>query len=204
VYAQTVTPLLAAGLGLVVGGGAILGDVLPGGPGGQAGLQPGDVVLTLDGKRIENGRQLDVNVYSRRIADKVTLEILRDGRRSTVVASVAEQEDEAARFADLVDPARNLIPRLGVLALEITRDVAAMLPVMRMPAGVLVAARTADAPVSAGQALEPADIIVALNGVLIAGLDDLREELSKVPARGACVLHVQRGTILRFVALELD
>jgi serine protease Do len=204
VYAQTVTPAITAGLGLPVGRGAILGDVYPGGPGEDAGLQPGDVVLALDGKPIENGRQLDVNVYRRRIGDTVTLEVLRDGERRRIVSRVGEAEDEAARFGDLVDPARNLVPRLGILALDITGDVAAMMPVMRLPAGVLVAARAADAPATAGQALAPLDVITAVNGVLIAGVDDLREELAKIPAGGACVLHVQRGPALRFVALDLD
>jgi S1-C subfamily serine protease len=204
VFAQSVTPALAAGLRLPVATGAILGDVYPSGPADVAGLEPGDVVLTLDGKRIENGRQLEVNVYRRRIGDTVTLEVLRDGARRRVVSAVAEIPDQTARFAEFVDPARNLVPRLGILALEISRDVAALLPSLRRPTGVLVAARAADAPTTSGQGLLPGDIITALNGVLIAGIDDLREELGKTPPRGACVLHVQRGDGLRFIALELE
>ena len=65
VRAQTITPPLAAGLGLVFDRGVVLSDVLPSGPAAAAGLRPGDVVIALDAKPMENARQLDVNLYRR-------------------------------------------------------------------------------------------------------------------------------------------
>jgi serine protease Do len=204
VFAQTVTPVVGAGLGLPIAGGAILGDVYPGGGGAAAGLEPGDVVLALDGRRIENGRQLDVHVYGRRVGDVVTLDVLRNGERKKFVAAVGERSDDAGRFENLVDPVKNLVPRLGILAVELSREVAAMLPQLRRPTGVLVAARAADAPTTLGQALLPGDVILAANGTMVASLEDLRKALARTPAGGACVLHVQRGPGLRFIPLELD
>ena len=67
--AQTLTPLLAAGLGLPRDHGVVLADVTPGGPAALAGLRPGDVVLALDGKPMENGRQLQVGLYRRAVGD---------------------------------------------------------------------------------------------------------------------------------------
>ncbi len=58
VRAQTITPALAEGLSLTRDWGVVLGDVFPDGPAAKAGLQVGDVVETLDGKPMENGRQL--------------------------------------------------------------------------------------------------------------------------------------------------
>jgi S1-C subfamily serine protease len=62
VYAQTISPDLAEGLGLPNDWGVILGDVFPGGSADQAGLKEGDVILTLNGKVMENVRQLEVNI----------------------------------------------------------------------------------------------------------------------------------------------
>jgi serine protease Do len=203
VYAQTLTPAMASGLGLPVETGVVLGDVSPDGPADSAGLQPGDVLLTLNGKRMENARQLEVNVYSRRIGDTVDIEYMRAGERKRTSAAVGERDDDPERFADLVSPEENLIDRLGILAVEISAPIRRQVPQLRLPGGVLVAGRAADAP-GGDQMLQAGDIITAVNGTLIAGLPDLREEVAKVPPRGSCVLQVQRGDRLMFITLDLE
>ena len=69
VEAQTVTPGLAAALGLAHDTGVILADVLPGGPADTAGLKIGDIVLSFNGKPIENARQFHVNLYRQSASD---------------------------------------------------------------------------------------------------------------------------------------
>src|SRR5207237_7823807 len=64
---QTITPVLAEALALSEEGGVILADVDPKGAAAKAGLQAGDIVLALDGKPMENGRQFRVNLYTRPI-----------------------------------------------------------------------------------------------------------------------------------------
>ena len=71
VHAQTITPLLAEALGVPADAGVVLSDVDAWRSGGAAGLQPGDLVLALDGKRMENGRQLRINLYTRGVSDTV-------------------------------------------------------------------------------------------------------------------------------------
>ena len=83
VITQTITPLIAEGLGLSQDWGVVDSDVDPNGPGGRAGLQAGDIVLALDGKPMENGRQFQVNFYTRGVGAPVTLEILRGEARVT-------------------------------------------------------------------------------------------------------------------------
>ncbi len=63
VFAQTITPALAAGLRLTREWGVVLGDVYPNGPAAKAGLRINDVILSVDGKPMENGRQFDVSLY---------------------------------------------------------------------------------------------------------------------------------------------
>ena len=78
IRAQTVTPELASGLSLPDEYHVILSDVVPGNPADVAGLRTGDLVITLDGKRMENGRQLQVNLYRRLIGDAVSFEVFRN------------------------------------------------------------------------------------------------------------------------------
>ena len=203
VLTQTITPVIAQGLGSRAHERrASSRDVAPGGPGDRAGLKSGDVVLTLDGRPMENARQFEVNVYRGRVGDIVTLEVQRGSEKVKTTAAIAERPDDPARFAELVDPKQNLIARLGILAVGVDPTVAARLPQMRAPSGVLVAGLLADAP--AGQGLQAGDIVVALNGAPVTSLADLRTKVDALPSGAACVLQVQRGDILIYVALELE
>jgi S1-C subfamily serine protease len=90
VHAQTITPELAAGLGLTTDWGVILGDVLPGGPADRAGLREGDVVLTLNGKVMENARQMEVNLYRQVVDERLPV---KQGRFRTGIPSPGDSLD---------------------------------------------------------------------------------------------------------------
>lgn len=202
VHAQTVTPQMAEGLGLERSWGVILGDVYPGGPARSAGLQEGDVVVSLDGKVMENGRQFDVNLYQRELGETVRVEVLRDGERRSVSVTVVERSDDPDRFVDLADPRRNLVPELGILAIDISRRVEEMLPALRKRFGVLVAANSADAVTESGVLL-PGDVIFAVNGVEVTGLSSLRAVLAGLADGAVAVLHLQRGPRLRYMTFTI-
>lgn len=203
VFAQTITPTMAASLSLPRDWGVVIGDVYPGGPAEKAGLQVGDVVLSLDNKVMENGRQFKVNLYRRSVGDKVPVEIQRGTQTRTIKVSVVERDDDPARFASMVRPDKNLIPKLGVLCLDMDRRIQAMLPPMRKEGGVVVAARAADAPYS-DDGLMPGDVIHALNGKTVKNLQGLKSELSKLGAAEPVTFQVERDGRLRFVAFLLD
>jgi serine protease Do len=203
VNAQTITPVLAAGLKLPQAWGVIVADVIPESPAALSGIRPGDVILTLDGKVMENGRQFDVNLYRRSPGDTVRLETLRDGEKQIVLVAVGERAEDPARFIDMVNPDRSLIPRLGVLGMEIDPAMMTALAGPRRGGAVLVAARAADAA-SSDSGLLPGDIILALNGASIGGLADLRREVDALKPGAACVLQVQRQGRLTYVGFEID
>jgi serine protease Do len=152
---------------------------------------------------MENGRQFEVNLYRRAVGDTVTVEVLRGGTPIKLFAAVAERQDDPARFADLVTPERNIVPRLGVLAIDIDERVGSMTGELRMPRGILVAARSADSPATE-QALAAGDVIVSMNGSPVTTLADLRSAVARMPARSAVVFQVQRFGQLMFVAIELE
>ena len=102
VHTQTITPLLAEALGVTADAGVVLSDVAPGGPAARAGLQPGDLVLALDGKRMENGRQLRINLYARGVSDTVVIDVQRGDRKLSVKVPVGERDSDVGRLKDLV------------------------------------------------------------------------------------------------------
>ncbi len=202
VYAQTVTPTLAAGLRLAQDWGVVLGDVYSDGTGAAAGLQVGDVVVALDGKPVENGHQFEVNLYRRKVGDTVTLDVQRGTRALRLSVPVKERDDDPARFAEFARADRHLVPRLGILAVDLTDTIRARLEHRRADGGVLVAAYATAVPeVPSGP--EPGDVILALNGTPVPDLATLRTLVAALPARGGCVLQIQRGGDLMYLAFEL-
>jgi len=203
VRAQTITPWLARGLGLGRDHGVILADVFPGTPAEQAGLRVGDVVIALDGKRLENARQFHVNVYGKPLNQPVTVTVMRDGGPQDIPVVVVERPEPSLRFFDLVSPQRNEVPRLGVLALDLDDDTRQLLPPLRGRDGVIVAAPTAGASVL-GQTLQPGDVIYSLNGQPVRNVAELRRLSDAVGYGEPAVLQVERDRQLYFLAMQME
>ena len=200
-YAQTITPLMAAGLKLQQDWGVILGDVEPEGPADQAGLQPGDIVISLNGKQMENARQFDVNLYPALIKENVTIEFMRGDQLRATKVQVIERDDDPMRFADKVDPEKNIIQRLGILAVALTPELTNMVSDLRHSYGVVVAMRSTDA---AANGLEIGDVIYSVNGTPVKTFDALRSAVDGLNPRGPAVLQIQREAKLRFVTIEIE
>jgi serine protease Do len=201
---QTVNPWIADGLQLPVQWGVILGDVHPGGPAEKAGLKVGDVVVALDGKKMENARQFRVNLYGKPIGGKVMVEVLREGRSITKQVEVIERVDPDFRFFEMISNERNLVPRLGILALDLDNDARRLLPMEpRMQSGVIVAALAVDTSLL-GEQFEPGDIVYAMNGQPLKGLKDLKEKVKAMTYGQVAVFQLERGGQLRYLMLEVE
>ena len=202
VFAQTITPALAAGLRLSREWGVVLGDVYPNSPAARAGLRVGDVILSVDGKPMENGRQFDVTLYQRRVGTPVNLEIARGLQRLTLKIPVLEREDEIDRLRGMVTPEQNLIARLGILGLDLTPELVRLIPNLRSTSGVVVAGVAMDAAGQSGPG--PGDVIYAVNGEPVRTLADLRSAIDQIAPAGTAVLHVGREGQLRYLVVTLE
>ena len=136
---QTITPVLAQGLGLGREYGVVVSDVFPRSPASAAGLQVLDVILALDGRPMENGRQFEVNLYGKTIGSEVQLDILRGTDTIRRNVTVVERPDAEAQFIDLTSPEQNLVPALLIGDVE-TLDLAIGATNIRddLAAGVIV------------------------------------------------------------------
>ncbi|MGE0362959.1 MAG: trypsin-like peptidase domain-containing protein [Vicinamibacterales bacterium] len=199
---QSITPVMARALGLPQESGAIVSDVDLGGPAAAAGLRVGDIVVMLDGKPIENGRQLDVNLYRRAAGDVAQLVVLRAGQQLNLPVAVGERDDDPMRFAEMVTRDEHLIARLGVLALTLTDPLRAEIGVGDEVTGALVAARAGETASEYG--IAPGDLVVAVNRAPVRGLDDLRRIVATLPPNAACALQVLRQGQFLFLAFEID
>jgi len=91
----------AAAIGRVYGfanGGVMVNAVTPNGPASKAGVKPGDVIVSIDGKAIKNGDELVADISSRKVGSTVQLGVLRNGQRQTLGVGIT---DRSKLFADL-------------------------------------------------------------------------------------------------------
>ena len=203
VNTQTITPLMAEGLGMPPDAGVVLADVDPGGPAAKAGLEPGDILLTLDGKPMENGRQFRINVYSRGAGEQVAVEVRRGSRTINVRVPVAERENDTGQLEALIG-AQQVIRTLGIIALDLTRAVAELLPPLRRERGAVVARVTPETPYSQQGRLVPGDVIYAVNGKEIVSVEDLKTTVAALKPSAAAVLLIERQGTLMYIAFRIE
>jgi len=203
VYVQNITPVMAKGLNLARDHGIILADVEPDSPADEAGLKRRDVVVALDGQRMLSAAQLENHIFRRAAGDKLQLTILRGEEELNKTPVVREREDKGNLLQRLTHPEKNLIARLGILCIEIDKDVASLIPGLRRQYGLIVAAKAAG-----GQSqfidLQPGDIIDAVNTSPVVLLDSLRSTLSDLKPGDPVVLQIERDGRFQYLAFELD
>jgi S1-C subfamily serine protease len=180
----------------------VLADVYPNSPAAKAGLRINDVILSVGGKPMENARQFDVNLYGRKPGSTVNLEVGRALQRVNVQVPLVERSDPSDLFREMVTPEKNLVSRLGLLALDLTPELARMIPGVRAEQGVVVAGVTSDSRGEAGPA--PGDVIYGVNGERVTSLANLRSAIQPLGADSTVVLHVGRQGQLRFLAVTLE
>jgi serine protease Do len=195
VTAQTITPLLSEALQLPADAGVIIADVDPGSPAEKAGLKGGDLIVSLDGKPMENGRQLRVNLYSRAVGESVALELIRNGARTSISVPVEERQDDPSRLEQMAAAVRQIVSLapLGVGVIDVNDRVAKLLPDLREKNGAVVVAVAPDAPFSQQGKLKPGDVIRGINGKPIATSAYLLELTKDLKSGSAVALQVERG-----------
>ncbi len=200
-HTQSITPLLAKGLGLDQGYGAIVADVYPGSPAETGGLEVGDVIVALDGKRIENARQFDVNIYHRPVGGSIRVQVLRDGSVRALEIDVVERPMVISNMTAETKPDENLVRQLGVLAVDISDSVRKMVPRLRADSGVLVVATS---PGETTGALRVGDVIYTFNGESVRDLQQLKTQLDALGDGAPLVLQVERRGQRRYVPLTAE
>ena len=202
--AQEITPTLAEGLQLPQRWGVVVVDVKPEGPAAAAGLQIQDIILTADDRRIETLPSLSSALYLHRLDQVVKLEILRGNEKKILYVPAIESRDHMDELLDTVNPEHSLIPRLGVLAIDLTPDLSTRLgSSLRIPSGVVVVGRAADL-IMPDSGLLAGDVIHRLNTTSIDSVDTLRATVGAVKTGEAVAMQVERDGGLMYVSFEME
>jgi serine protease Do len=200
VVAQTITPQLATALGLKQDWGVIVADVAAGSAAESAGLAIKDIILTLNGKTMENARQFGVNIYQS--ADQtVTVELLRGDRKLEKKMAVLERPRDPDRILSLLSRDSN-VPRLGAMVVELDEKVTPLLPPLRRLSGVVVAGLASTAA-EISETLLPGDVIYECNNLPVRNIAGLKAALDAIPLSNPIALLIERQGQLQFLLMEV-
>jgi serine protease Do len=200
---QTLTPDLAGGLGLMDTPGVIVSDVESGGSAERAGLRPGDVVEAIDGMPVDNVALFTLSLYLRTSGDKVNLQVVRGEKKLSLDIPVFEPHGDISRIAELSDPSKDLISRLGIVGATVTKEVEELIGPLRISSGVLVTSTVANR-LAVDSGLQEGDVIHSLNRLPIRNVDELRNAFNKLQPGDPAAMLVERNGKLTFVTFEME
>ena len=183
---------LADSFGLPAARGALISRIEADSPAAKAGLRPGDVILKIDGEPVESSAELPPKVAATTPGNPVKLEIWRKGEARQVTVTVGEQE--TARIAGNDGPPADG-GRLGLAVRPLTPDEQRASDAR---GGLLVLEASGPA---AGAGIAPGDVVLAVNGMPVAGIEALRKQLAGAGKHVA--LLIQRADARIFVPIEL-
>jgi Do/DeqQ family serine protease len=194
---QGVSPEMAASLGLKDERGALVSSVSKDSPAEKAGLERGDVIVSMDGVAVSDGNALRNRIASSTPGATVTLGLVRDGGEKTV--SVKLRELPSTQTADVTgEPAEG--GRLGLSVRPVTPEDARELG-LESRKGLLVAEVDPAGP-AALAGIQPGDVIEEVNRKPVADAAELRAAAKSSGERPALVLVNRKGASL-FLAMEL-
>jgi serine protease Do len=199
---QTISPGMATALGLSRDHGVIVSDVWPGGPAASAGLQVGDILVSVDGEPSENLPTVSYNFRLRDTPNNVQLVVLRGEAQVSISVKPIEQRSEFDSVSSISDPTKNLVAELGILGVEIDAELAASASGLRDPYGIIVIARAATA--ASDVPVQPRDIIRSVNNRRVASLAALRDSVKGLTPGTPVTMQIQRDGRLMFITFTFE
>jgi len=189
---QNVTQGLADSFSLPRPEGALVSSVEKGGPSARAGVEPGDVILKLNGETINESTELPVKVASLSPGSDVQLEIWRNHAAKTLNVKLGAMEDQ--RTAANRESAHEG-GKLGLAVRPLTGEEQRQ---GNVSGGLLV--EQASGP-AADAGIQPGDIVIAANGAPVTSTQALKSAVES--SKGHIALLIQRGDARIFVPVRV-
>ncbi|MEZ9624250.1 Do family serine endopeptidase [Aliivibrio fischeri] len=170
------TPELAEAFGYETNHGAFVSQVVPDSAADKAGIQAGDILISINGKKIQTFGELRAKVATLGAGKKVTLGLIRDGKEKTVTATLKEAEQIKAQ-------AENLHNGLKGAELQNTSQ--------SDPVKGVKISNVEKASMAQRYGLQKDDVIIGVNRKPVKNLQQFRKLLESKPP--ILALNIQRG-----------
>jgi serine protease Do len=193
VAVQGLNQTLASSFGLAKPDGALVSSIDPNGPAAKAGLQPGDVILAVNGTPVADSTTLPAQIAGLKPGSKAELQVWRDKSKKTVAVTLGSLSDTKVASNDGGSVEQG---RLGVAVRQLTPQERSAASLSH---GLMV--QQASGP-AANAGIQPGDVILAVNGRPVTSPDQLRDAVKG--AGDSLALLIQRDNAQIFVPVDLS
>ena len=185
VTTQDLTPELVNAFGLKTKHGAAISQVQAGSAAEMAGLEPGDIILVVDGKKIKSSHQIRNIIGLLQVGDQVSLEVLRGEQRLSFKAKIGKPVSVTLEGQKIHKGLQ------GAVLSSTSKD---------QIEGILIS-KVKSSSYAWRAGFKSGDIIVSANRYRVRSLDDLKKVVN-ASTRGSLLLNIQRGRDAFFLVLN--
>jgi serine protease Do len=200
VQIQQVTAELAQALDLDAPTGALVAEVRSGSPADRAGIEPGDLIISFNGQKVEKMRDLPRLVGMTQPGTEATIEVLRDGEVLSLTVTVGETtgDQQAAGPSSPGGPIGSLGLAVAPAAEFGWQGAGGEIE------GLVITEVAPDSP-AAESGLRVGDVIVAIGGRKVDTVEAMEEIIAeRSDAGGMIAVLIERDGARRFIPLSLD
>ncbi len=172
---QPLTPQIARALETDTSHGALVGDVIEDTPADKAGFKRGDLIIALDGEKIEGVKDLRRNVADLNPGDKATFTVVRNGKKKSIKVKIGKRPEKGETVPTL-KPEQGW--QLGVQVKELTNELRRRLNVRVKEGVVVVDVKPGSTAADAG--IRPGMVIVEINKKPVKNVEEFRRILSDI------------------------
>ena len=205
VQPQAITADMVDNLGLKSTRGALIADVVKDSPAEHGGIKPGDVVVGLNGKPVNDNSQLTRDVGVIPPGNTVKLEVIREGKPRTVEVKLAERPDEREQTGHTPNRSSGEKEQgdlLGLSVQELTPQLARRSQLDASTKGAVVVDVAPESP-AADAGLEPGDVVVEVNRRPVNSAADYRNAVKSVKKGDTTLVRVKHGQATQYIPVRV-
>jgi serine protease Do len=200
IYLGELTPELRDAFKIGGDSGVLVQQVMPDSPAEKAGFKDGDVILELNGRPVQDMRDLRFRIAEMRPGTEVALTFLRDGERRSATAVLEELPSENEPVAQ--GESQSTLDKLGFAVSDLNAEWRGELQLNEDAAGVVVTDVQRASP-AADEGLQPGDVIIEVGREPIRSAAGFLRAVREVPVGEVVLLTVVTDTTRRFVAIRM-
>jgi serine protease Do len=196
VMIQSITSALKDKLNLEDENGALVADVVSGGPADKAGIQRGDVIVSFDGKEVKEMKELPYLVASTPVGKTVEVEVIRKGKQVNLQVKIEKLKESKTLQTD-----SQAEPNLGMIVKEITPELAKNMGLSDTRGLVVIQVESNSPAAEAG--LLQGDIILEMDQVPLKDLEEFHSRIGAYKEGDTVLFLVKRKSATLYLTVKV-